>query len=375
MMKPPCTNSQTGHKAIKSFDNAGTVLQMKKNKSKLPTAVQLPSGRWRCQVMVHGKRVSVVEDDAKTAQAKAVAMKAGLIEKEKKVSYMTIGDAIDRYIESRDAILAPTTVHEYKRIRKSKLQSLMCIDINAITQEQIQSAVNEMAKSSSPKSVRNAHALLTAAMSIYKPSMNIKTILPQKQKSSIKIPSHEEIRKIVDGAHGDRAEIPILLAIWLGLRMSEIRGLTWDCIEGDTLHVRQAKIRVEHQDIIKGTKTYSGNRKLKLPEEIKKLLETSERCGKYITNMSARKIYGHFVKICEKAGVPHYRFHDLRHYNASLMLSLGVPDKYAMERMGHATNNMLKTVYQHTMDDKRKEVDDAIDNFLNSKLHTNFHTK
>jgi hypothetical protein len=29
------------------------------------------------------------------------------------------------------------------------------------------------------------------------------------------------------------------------------------------------------------------------------------------------------------------------------MLALGVPDKYAMSRMGHATPTMLKTVYQH----------------------------
>ena len=51
-----------------------------------------------------------------------------------------------------------------------------------------------------------------------------------------------------------------------------------------------------------------------------------------------------------------YRFHDLRHYHASIMLALGVPNKYAMERMGHATDNMLKTVYQHTMQDKQQEI-------------------
>lgn len=51
------------------------------------------------------------------------------------------------------------------------------------------------------------------------------------------------------------------------------------------------------------------------------------------------------------------------------MLALGIPDKYAMERMGHATNNMLKTVYQHTMDEKRQEVDDTLDNYFSQKLY------
>ena len=44
----------------------------------------------------------------------------------------------------------------------------------------------------------------------------------------------------------------------------------------------------------------------------------------------------------QKAGIQHYRFHDLRHINASVMLALGIPNKYAEERMGHATDNMLK---------------------------------
>lgn len=32
-----------------------------------PTPVQLPSGSWRCQVMVNGKRISVVDDDPNLA--------------------------------------------------------------------------------------------------------------------------------------------------------------------------------------------------------------------------------------------------------------------------------------------------------------------
>ena len=62
------------------------------------------------------------------------------------------------------------------------------------------------------------------------------------------------------------------------------------------------------------------------------------------------------------------------HTNASVMLALGVPDKYAMERMGHATNNMLKTVYQHTMRDKQDQVSDVVDDYFFKKLHMDLHT-
>ena len=45
-----------------------------------PRPVELPSGRWRCQVMVNGKRIDVIEDDPAVAHAKALAVKAGLME-------------------------------------------------------------------------------------------------------------------------------------------------------------------------------------------------------------------------------------------------------------------------------------------------------
>ena len=48
------------------------------------------------------------------------------------------------------------------------------------------------------------------------------------------------------------------------------------------------------------------------------------------------------------------------------MLALNIPDKYAMRRMGHATNNMLKTVYQHTMSEKEQQVNASVDNYFES---------
>jgi integrase len=47
--------------------------------------------------------------------------------------------------------------------------------------------------------------------------------------------------------------------------------------------------------------------------------------------------------------------------NASVMLAEGIPDKYSMKRMGHATNNMLKTTYQHTIKEKETVYDQKID--------------
>ena len=53
---------------------------------------------------------------------------------------------------------------------------------------------------------------------------------------------------------------------------------------------------------------------------------------------------------------------------ASVMLELGVPDKYAMERGGWSSNGVLKSVYQHTFSEERRHVDERIDGFFNDLL-------
>lgn len=194
--------------------------------------------------------------------------------------------------------------------------------------------------------------------------MALRTTLPQKIKPDIQIPSESELKAILTEARGTKYELPIVLALWLGLRQSEILGLTWDCIDGDKLCIRRAIVMGEDGPVEKGTKTYSGTRTLHLPEYLKELLEAAPRKGEHIVRMSGKAIYSGFSRICEKAGVPHYRFHDLRHANASIMLASGSPDKYSMKRMGHATNNMLKTTYQHVLKEREAEYDKQIDNYF-----------
>lgn len=49
--------------------------------------------------------------------------------------------------------------------------------------------------------------------------------------------------------------------------------------------------------------------------------------------------------------------------NASVMMMIGVPNKYACERGGWATDNILKTVYQQTYSSERERVDDLVDSY------------
>lgn len=335
-------------------------------KTKLPTPQLLPSGIYRCQIMVNGNRESVTDADPNKCQAKAVAMQAGLIEQEKKPINLTVSEAVDRYIESKDAVLSPSTIAGYKKTKKNLMLPIGKVKLEDLSQERIQRWVNGLAKEKKPKTVANAHGLLSAVLAEYKPAMVLRTTLPQKVKHEVIIPSESDMKAIMATAAGTKYELPIMLAIWLGLRQSEILGLTWDCVGEDSISIKQAIVMGEDGPVEKGTKTYSGTRKIHLPSYLKKLIEAHPHTGAHIINLSAKSIYSGFSRICESAGVPHYRFHDLRHLNASAMLATGVPDKYSMKRMGHATNNMLKSVYQHTIKEKEQQYDTAIEAYFES---------
>lgn len=344
--------------------------KMKKKAAKLknPTPVLLPSGKWRCQVTVNGERVSFVEEDPSIAHAKALATKANLIQKMSAVNAITLKEAYTRYIESKDSILAPSTIAEYKRMQKNDLVALMPMPLKMLTQENVQREINKLSKNKSPKYVRNVHGLLSSVLKEYYPELLLKTTLPQKVKYNANVPDVEEIKLLLKCCAGSSIELPIYLSIWLGLRMSEIRGLRWDAYVGSKLEIKEAIVTVDGKPVSKTTKTYSSKRTITVPECIKSLIEKQPQNSDYIVTEKGTSIYRKFVRLCEKNDLPNFRFHDLRHANASVMLALGIPDKYAMERMGHATNNMLKTVYQHTMEGHKKKYWDSIDKYFESLL-------
>lgn len=327
---------------------------------KIPKATKLPSGNWNVKLMVDGVRLSITEPTKREAEAKAAAVKTGLQSAQKRRD-ITVGEVIDLYIGSKDAVLSPSTIAGYRRIQRNALPEwLLGTPVSAVTQQAAQKAVNEMAKERSPKSVRNAHGLLSAALTAYNPDMTLHTTFPQKVKYDIAIPSVEDIAKIAKAAKGTRDELPIMLAVWMGLRMSEILGLKWDDLDGNVLHIRRA--RVDEGE--KTTKTCSSQRDLLVPEYILRLMKDAPHTSEYIFPGRRQSLYSRFQTICKRAGVQHYRFHDLRHINASVMLALGVPNKYAQERMGHATDIMLKTVYQHTMSNEQRAVSKKVDSFF-----------
>lgn len=326
-------------------------------------AKQLPSGNWNIRVGggKSGKAVSFTASTKKEVELMAAEYAVG---KRRPQSEKTIGECIDEYIESKVNVLSPTTIDGYRRLKKNELQSVEYIRLRDFSSIDAQRLVNQIAANKSPKTVRNAYGLLAAVFRTYAPETRLNVTLPPKQKRFREFP---EVKDIISTFRGSVIEIPVLLALWEGLRMSEIRGAKKSDVNGNVLTIQSVMVTVNGENIEKKqTKTYESTRQLRLPPYIMDLISDLPEEQIYLTTLSGQAIYKRFSRTLEANGLPHIKFHDLRHLNASVMLALGVPDKYAMERGGWSDPSIMRSVYQHTFSAERNAVDEKIDNYFNN---------
>ena len=163
---------------------------------------------------------------------------------------------------------------------------------------------------------------------------------------------------LLDFPMPEDVRLAIMLAAFMGLRRSEIFALNVRDFNFDKklLYVNKAMVKSPSGEyVIKTTKTYSGTRSLPIPERMLQELQSYNMTDP-LMKRSPNAFTAFFEKTLKKMSIRSFRFHDLRHYYASVLLSLNVPDKYAMDLMGHSSTNMLKTVYQHIMPDKKQEI-------------------
>lgn len=330
----------------------------------MANAKKLPSGRWRVRVYdgknAEGKDTykSFTADTKRQAEYLAAEYLAGKRSRTASDS-RTLAEAYARYIEIKRNTLSPSTVKEYVRASKHDFPELMPMRLSRITQEAVQSAVNIMAATHSPKSVRNAHGLLSAVLRMFAPEIRLNTRMPQARKSEIYVPTEQEVENLVRSIRGTELEKAVLLAAFGSLRRSECSALLISDIEGDIVHVNKAYVYDEDNNwVIKPPKSKAGYRDVKMPPFVIERLIPAEN-GR-IVNIMPVTITDYFIDARAKHNLPHFRFHDLRHYQASILHAMGVPDKYIMERGGWKTDSTLKNIYQHTMSDKRKQVEEEI---------------
>lgn len=334
-------------------------------------AKKLPSGNFRVQVVAgydeNGKRI--VKSFTDSEEWRAIKRATDYLEDVKNIfnPNTTVAAAMERYIKSRRNVIEETTIHNYNQVLNLRFKSIMDVKICDLKPIQIQQAINADAEHVSPKTLKNAYGLLKSVLKMYEYDKNLSSIrLPKLKKNIKELPSFETLFAIVKGTS---VELPVLLAAWLSLRIGEVLGLQFQDVDmkNKTIRIRRTMVMTdEGMKVRDGCKTENSVRELEIPDYIFHLIQRipHETESDFLFTMSRKAMYSRFKRLMNRNGID-ITFHDLRHLNASVMLMLGVPDKYAMERGGWATDNILKSVYQQTFSSERKKVDAIIDGYFN----------
>lgn len=312
---------------------------------------KLPSGSYRVRKMYKGKTYTVVFDYKPTQKEVVQAMAKELVQVQEKHKSMTFRIAAKEYIESKRNVLSPSTIRGYNTIIKQIPESFIEQNVHDITAIDVQKEINNFSKNHSPKSVRNYHGFISAVLGAFCPNLKLNTTLPQKIKNEPYIPSGNDIKKILGYVKGTMFEIPIILACY-GMRRSEICALTLDDIDKDVVHINKAMVQDENKKwIVKTTKTTAGTRDIIIPPEIADMI----RQQGYVYKGHPNSITCYLTKVQDALEIPHFSIHKLRHFFASKMSALGIPEADILKMGGWETDRVMKSIYRHSMIDREEQ--------------------
>lgn len=321
-------------------------------KIKVPEAELLPSGAYRCRVMVCGISKTFTGDNPDAIEDLALKFKIGVLKESQdaKARGQTLGALIDEYIDFiQGPTTSPTTTLNYQSYRKNHFQSLTVLGLADLSDTVCQKAINAEAKKFAPKTVLNCWALITAALN-YKELRIPKVRLPQLVQDEKPFLQPEEIPVFLKAAEGDKLEIPILLALH-SLRRSEVLGMRWSSIDmkKKIIHVRGATVRGKNGLENKSTNKNTSSRR-DVPifiDRLCDLVKAADTSAEFVYTGGENTLCRHINRICKAAGLPEVGTHGLRHSFCSLCVHKRIPEKIVMSIGGWSDPKTMKRIYTH----------------------------
>lgn len=150
----------------------------------------------------------------------------------------------------------------------------------------------------------------------------------------------------------------VVLALYYGLRRSEVCGLKWSAVdfERETITIRHTVTNtstLHAEDLTKSETSYRTFQLLPEVAEVLSILRGTAEQGDYILHRADGScfrpdtLYRMFSRHLKKKGLPHMRFHDLRHSTASILFDRGWSIQDVKEWLGHADIETTSNIYLH----------------------------
>lgn len=197
-----------------------------------------------------------------------------------------------------------------------------------------------------------------------------------------------QARRFLRAIGGDRLEALYVVALSVGLRQGELLGLSWSDVdlERGTVRVRHALQRVDGRLVLVEPKSVTSHREVALPGVATAALQAHRQRARLEriaagsrwsddprdlvftttigTPLDGITVTRRFQAILRDAGLPHQRFHDLRHACASLLLVQGVAPRVVMEQLGHSQISLTLGTYSHVIPALGRDAAERMDHLL-----------
>jgi integrase len=244
-----------------------------------------------------------------------------------------------------------------------------------------------------PRTIRAAHVLLARVLGeAVKHQLIVRNVardqgLPVKLSGdAVLAPNAEAVQRLlVNLADGDPWRVPVIVALYTGLRRSEQLALRWANVD-----LEQARLAVvEALDetraggvAVKPPKTEAGRRTISLPsivvealrEHRRQQLEQRVLLGQGRPSddalvfpavdggrQSPRSFSVRWGRVAARLMAPEITWHMLRHAHASMLIGAGVPITVVAARLGHANPSVTLSVYARMFSKDDQQAADALE--------------
>lgn len=348
--------------------------------------------------------------DIKGNKRKAEELLKGYLSENEESDYIEptktfLHDFIEKWIELNKANIQVTTYDGYKHILKKHIIPYFqehTVILNKVKPIDIQRYYAFKSEEGlSPNTIIKHHGVIRTALQyavkIHMIKENVADLVdkPKREKFHNSFYNGEELSKLFSVTKGYPIEIPIVLAVYYGLRRSEILGLRFDAIDFDNRIIKICNKVIRGHDE-NGTLTGMPEKKLKSDTSYRSLplcddmfyylKEVKEKINNNMFMMG--NTYNHkydgyvcvnqlgnliqpdyvsdmFPKLLDKYGLRKIRFHDLRHSCATLLLSLGYSMKEIQEWLGHSDFMITANTYTHVDYKNKIRMINSVENVLN----------
>ena len=195
---------------------------------------------------------------------------------------------------------------------------------------------------------------------------------PRPKRKEVEPLTRDHVGKLLREAYHTEFYYPLMVAVYTGVRRSELLALTWKDVNLEERYLSVTKRLHTHsstEERYQPPKTDKSKRRVSLPNDLVLALrhyrETQEAAREelgvplmpedpFFARVDGSMIHPDSlskacVRLAQKAGLNGVRLHDLRHTQASLLIRQGEYPKVISERLGHASTAFTNDLYGHLM--------------------------